>query len=113
MQQDQDQGSGKSADDLAGEQIVDISQNLSREPWCAGKVRSLTSGTRLYSFLLDRILSPQDHFALLGFNNASALCFRGISKRQAYELASESMAQPVVSLVCLCLTVVLKLGHRE
>ena len=109
----QEEAAGRSADNVASDQIVDISQNLSREPWCAGRVRSLTSGTRLYSFQLDRLLIPFDHFDLLGFRSRS-LHFRGISKCQAFELASECMAQPVVSTVCLCLAVVLlKLGHRD
>ena len=85
--------------------MVDISQSVSWEPWTQFRVRSITSGSRFYSYDADEVLAPAHHFAFLGW--AEPPKFQGLSKGAAFELAAEAMSQPCVAAVAVSLATAL------
>ena len=81
---------------LANSLIVDTSQSITHSPWAFNKVRSLTAASRYYHYGTDQMLTPQMQFNLLGFNGVSLL---GLSRNQSFELASQAMSMPVISML--------------
>ena len=78
---------------------VDISQCLSRQAY-GERIRNLTTSSSLFAFGQDRLLTPQEHFNILGLPGVS---LEGLSERQAKELAGQAMAAPCIALPLLCL----------
>ena len=81
--------------------LVDVSQSLSRSPWSKpGHLRSIVASSRFYSFHTQKMLTPSQHFRLLGF---SCVKQGTLTDPQMYELASQAMVQPVIAVICLAL----------
>ena len=86
------------SDQLSRELIVDVSQSICHNPWSMGKIRSLTAASRYYSYAADKVLNPQEQFSLLGFGPVS---MEGLSRSQAFELASQAMSMPVITMLAI------------
>ena len=91
--------------DILKEWVVDTSQSVSHSPWARNKVRSITSGSRFFSFALNKTLSPQQHFSLLGFGTVN---FQSLSRCQSFELASQAMSMPVITMLSILALTTLK-----
>eukprot|EP00971_Amphidinium_carterae_P334572 6469927-Amphidinium_carterae.1 len=77
--------------------FVDVSQSLSRSPWCS-TLRTLTTSSTYFSFAKGGIVHPSAHLRVLGLN------FEGTYSASAYKfLAGEAMAAPCVALASMAL----------
>ena len=87
--------------------IVDITQSLARKVFSTS-VRSMCSHSQYYSYELDRLLLPVEHYALLGWK-LSDIEVGFLTGAQQRDLAGESMAVPCVGLACAALALSLPL----
>ena len=78
------------------ELFADYSQCVSRSPWSRNVLRSLTTSTTLYSYALQRAISPSEHFALLGFPQLTAQVLASVTPSQLRDLSGEAMSPAVM-----------------
>ena len=69
--------------------FVDCSQAISRKPWSATTMRTLTTSSNLYSFESDRLVLSQEHLRLLGFPEGIA---DGLCNTEILDLAGNAMS---------------------
>ena len=90
--------------------LVDISQCLSRHPW-GTKVRSLTTLSQIYSFAAQRVLSPEEHFLLLGLApDALPRALAGLGTHAVRKRAGEAMALPNFAVAATALLTAMGIG---
>ena len=77
---------------------LDVSQCISRRPWSA-QLRNLTTSSQLFNMAQDRLLTPHEHFRVLGLERVS---LSGLTPHQAKELAGQAMAAPCIAVPLHC-----------
>ena len=82
---------------------VDISQSHSRKvvTWQNGITPTVTTSTEMYSFGLDRVITPVEILRLHGHENP--VIPKGMSYRDLKRLAGEGMAVPCIASVIWCI----------
>lgn len=78
---------------------VDVSQAISRRPW--GRLRTLCTGSQIYSFEKDRVLIAEESLRLLGFPTGSWTA--SLTQSDIMGFAGNAMALPSVAAVSLSL----------
>eukprot|EP00971_Amphidinium_carterae_P334946 6470517-Amphidinium_carterae.2 len=81
--------------------FTDTSQCGSREPWCIGGLRSLTTGSDFYCHAQQRALTTRDMFAVLGFEGLSDTT--DLSTNQCKDLLGEAMSVQCVGVALVSL----------
>ena len=77
---------------------VDVSQSLDWKPWTVGSIRSLTTGSQIFSLRLDRLLTEFEVLLCLGFKPYS---IPELSRTTLRDLAGQCMALPAVGLAMI------------
>lgn len=83
--------------------VVDCSQGVDRYPW-SKTMRTITTGSEYYSFAMDRRISEEEKFALLGFEGPASADLPDAALR---DLCGEAMALPSVGSILLSMAIAL------
>lgn len=69
--------------------FADCSQAITRKPWSATTMRTITTSSNLYSYEADRLVLSQEHLRLLGF--PEHIC-HGLSNSEILDFAGNAMS---------------------
>lgn len=77
---------------------ANISQDVSRCPWCVGSIPTFTTSSEMYSFTHDCVLSGHAHLRLMGYPDSASMegDFR---EKELKQFAGEAFSVPCISLV--------------
>ena len=78
---------------------VDISQSLDWKPWTIGSIRSVTTGTQIFSLQRDRLVTEVELMRCLGFPPWSIPA--SLSRHALRDLGGQCMALPAVGLALI------------
>ena len=76
---------------------LNITQSLDRKPWFAGRRRTSTTSTIVYSFQHDRLLCPVEYLMQHGLPSSDVVQLRGLEPKDVYDLSGEAFALPSIS----------------
>lgn len=88
------------ADDLLKNHMVDVSQNHDRRPLSSPPAaRALTTSSKLYIFDQKRLLTPEEHLLLQGYNETAVVRPKGVSGSDLRRMAGEGIALPCLGTI--------------
>ena len=76
--------------------LVDISQSVNRHPWTLGRLHTVTTSTKAYSFALERVLAPEEVLMMYGWPRPMAEAPHSIGRSRMRNLVGETMALPTI-----------------
>ena len=98
---------GVSDDDLAAKLVIDLSQCPSRQNYTQ-QLRSITTGSRFYSYGLQRTVHAYEHLSLLGIVPKGKRKPQEVfSSHELRELAGEAFPAPAVAVCMMALLLAL------
>jgi len=85
--------------------VVDVSQSVHRRPWSLGRLHTVTTSTKAYSFGLERVLAPEELLVIYGWPRGMAEATHTIGRTDMRKMVGETMALPTVGAAMAALLV--------
>lgn len=85
--------------------LVDVSQSVQRRPWSLSNLHTVTTSTKAYSCLLERVLAPEEVLLIYGWPRAMAEANHNLGRAAMRNLVGETMALPTIAVAMVSMLV--------